>query len=365
MELYENMSETDSIEVHSFVVKLADTGPEEIASKLENFLESEDEKDFFLLSQGAYFMTILGQSTQKFTGLFGPLPVRDHFDYLSYLFAFELPDESIKDERLEKIAYCVMALFVNRNDIESINFLRNYLEAALWRYIKGKNIAEIDNSFLNGITEVIQLVYTETTVERTDNKIIIRKRVENAITKTQIKQKIAQLTDKVRWTIISDSKTDFPMTIEGILGLLAEQVAKYEQKKGKIEGKIELANGKIEGKIIPSIEISRKKGDVKSAEGLLFTFNSSTKGVTRDNPQIDSLKEMLEILAESKDQKKVAVTIEGEYETSQAFESSVAAISASIPSEILFKNPITFFPISRDFPEKTFELVNFLLEKLN
>ncbi|MHA1982908.1 MAG: hypothetical protein ACW967_01060 [Candidatus Hodarchaeales archaeon] len=357
------MSESETIEVHSFVVKLADTGPEEIATRLEKFIESEDEKDFFLLSQGAYFMTILGQSTQKFTGLFGPLPVRDHFDYLSYLFAFELDDDSVKDERLGGKAYCVMALFVNQNDIESINLLRNYLEAALWRYIKNKTISEINNKFLSGITEVIQVVYKETTVERTDNKIIIRKRIENAITKTEIKQKIDLITEKTKWTIISDSKTDFPMTIEGILGLLAEQVAKYEQKKGKIEGKIELANGKIEGRIIPSDEISKRKGDIKNAEGILFTFKSSTRGVAPDNPQILTLKEVLETLSESKDRKKIAVTIEGEYETSQAFESSVASISSSIPSDVLFKNPITFFPISRDFPEKTFEMINFLLEK--
>jgi hypothetical protein len=207
------------------------------------------------------------------------------------------------------------------------------------------------------------LVYKETTVERTDNKIIIRKRIENAITKTEIKQKIDLITEKTKWTIISDSKTDFPMTIEGILGLLAEQVAKYEQKKGKIEGKIELANGKIEGRIIPSDEISKRKGDIKNADGILFTFRSSTKGVAPNNPQILTLKEVLETLTDSKDHKKIAVTIEGEYETSQAFESSVASISSSIPSDILFKNPITFFPISRDFPEKTFEMINFLLEK--
>ncbi|OLS25933.1 MAG: hypothetical protein HeimC3_12070 [Candidatus Heimdallarchaeota archaeon LC_3] len=357
------MSNSENLDVYSFIVKLADTGPEEIAIKLENFIDNEDEKDFFILSQGAYFMTILGQSTQKFVGLFGPLPVREHFDYLSYLFAFELDDDSVKDERLAGKAYCVMALFVHRSEIESINLLRNYLEAALWRYIKNKSISEIDNQFLEGITEVIQLVYNETSVERTDNKIIIRKRIENAITKTEIKQKISGLLEKKKLVIISDSKTDFPMTIEGILGLLAEQIAKYEQKKGKIEGKIDLANGKIEGRIIPSDQVNKKKGEIKSASGLIFTFTSSTKGVSPDNPQISVLKEVLEIISESKETKKIAITIEGEYETSQVFESSVASISSSIPSSLLFANPITFFPISRDFPEKTFELINFLLEK--
>ncbi|MFW9927980.1 MAG: hypothetical protein ACFFD1_01155, partial [Candidatus Thorarchaeota archaeon] len=249
----------DQIEVYSFVVKLADTGPEKIAVKIKDFVD-EDQEDFFLLSQGAYFMTILGQSTSKFVGLFGPLPVRDHFDFLSYLFAFELEDDSLKDERLTHTAYCVMALFFRKEKIEEINYLRNYLEAALWRYLKNKAITDINDQFLEGLVEVIQLVYQETSVERTENKVIIRKRVENAISKAEIKQKIFNLKEKLKWVIVSDVKTDFPITIEGILGLLAEQVAKYEQKKGKIEGKIDLSQGKIEGRIIPADDIMKKKG---------------------------------------------------------------------------------------------------------
>ena len=335
----------------SFVVKLGDSGPAPIAIDLAGMVDPEG-LDFFVLSQGAYFMSVLGQSTQKFAGLFGPLPVRDYYSHLSYLFSFELDDESITDERLEKRAYCVMALFFKRNDIESINFLRNYLEAALWRYLKGRTIGEINNEYLSRVSEVLQLVYLETSVERTENKVIIRRRVESAVTKTEIKQKILNLKDKQRWTIISDSKVDFPLTVEGLLGNLADQVAKYEKK-----GRMELAGGKIEARIIPVEDI--RKGEFKNSNGIIFTFSSATKGIRPDNPQIPFLKEVLTSIREKS--LKIAVVIEGEYETSQDFESSIASISSSIPTSVLFANPISFFPISRDFQEKLFEMIHFLL----
>ena len=350
-------AKVDTIQVYSFVVKLSDIGPVPIATRLQGMVE-EDMLDMFTLSQGAYFTTVLGQSTQKFTGLFGPLPVRDYYDYLSYLFAFELNDQSLSDERLEGKAYCVMSLFFLKSEIESMNFLRNYVEAALWRYLKFKTIVDINDTFLSGIEEVLQQVYRDTSVERTDNKVIIRKRIENAITKTEIKQKIEGLKDKSRWTIISDQSIDFPMTVEGLLGLLADQVQRYEKK-----GTILLANGKIQGQIISIDQVAKRRGDIKNTDGLIFTFMSTTKGIQPKNPQIKNLQEILEILSESKDPIKVAVTIEGEYETSQAFESSISSISASIPASLLFAHPITFFPIARDFPEKTWELINFLLEK--
>ena len=99
-------------------------------------ITDEMEQETFLLKYGAFFMTILGQSSEIFTGLFGPLPVHGFYDSLSYLFAFEVNDSSLSDERLEGKAYCILALFFKKAENEEMNFIRNYIEAALWKIVK-------------------------------------------------------------------------------------------------------------------------------------------------------------------------------------------------------------------------------------
>lgn len=345
--------------MQTFVTKLSDFGPEPVALAIEGMFDDEMEQETFLLRYGAYYMSVLGQSSEKFVGLFGPLPVHGFYDLLSYLFAFEVDDSNLTDERLGGKAYCVLALFFKRSENEAMNFLRNYVEAALWKFVKNRSsIEQINEDFLVGIKETLSIVYRDSSIERTESKVIIRKRIENAVTKTEIRTNLRSLRDRLKWTIITDPITgDFPVTVESILSLLADQVKKYEQK-----GLLQLADGKIQASLIPSDQVPKKKKEISNSNGVIFTFGSKTKGISTDNANIRFLRDALEFLATEKTQCRVAVAIEGEVETSGPFEMSVASISSSVDSNLLFAQPISFFPIHRDFPEKTLEMVNFLLK---
>ncbi|MHA2362739.1 MAG: hypothetical protein ACXAC7_02180 [Candidatus Hodarchaeales archaeon] len=356
-----NRDENNSLDIKLFVTKLSDLGPDTVALAIDGLFDDEMEKDTFLIRYGAYFLSILGQSSERFTGLFGPLPVHGLYDLLSYLFAFEVDDPTLEDVRLDKRAYCIMAMFFKKSENESMNFLRNYVEAALWKFVKNiENITQIDESFLDGIKDVIQIVYERTSIDRTDTKVIIRKRVEDAVTKSEVKINLNNLRDKRKWVIISDPATgDFPVTVESILSLLADQIKKYERK-----GSIQLAQGKIQAILLPANEINKRKKEISNSDGLIFTFNATTKGIKPENPNIPYLRESLSVLSnDEKNKNKVAIAIEGELETSAAFEISVASISSSVDSQLLFAQPISFFPIHRDFPEKTLEMINFLLKR--
>ena len=350
------------LDIKLFVTELSDYGPKPVAVEFGDMFSDEMEQETFLLRYGAYFMSILGQSSEKFTGLFGPLPVHGFYDSLSYLFAFEVNDASLNDERLEGHAYCILALFFKKAENEAMNFLRNYIEAALWKFVKTcKDISAIDTNFLAGIRDTLQFVHNETSIERTESKVIIRKRIDNAVTKTEIKTNLDNLKDRLKWTIVTDPITgDFPITVESILSLLAEQIKKYEQK-----GLLQLAEGKIQASLIPATDVTKKRKELSNSDGVIFTFGATTKGIKPDNPNISFLKEVLTALKDEKTKSRIAVAVEGELETSAPFEISVASISSTIDSQLLFAQPISFFPIHRDFPEQMLRLISFLLKKGN
>jgi hypothetical protein len=348
------------LDIKLFVTELSDYGPKPVAVSLGEMFTDEMEQETFLLRNGAYFMSILGQSSEKFTGLFGPLPVHGFYDSLSYLFAFEVDDKLLSDERLEGKAYCILALFFKKSENEAMNFLRNYIEAALWKFVKtSKDISSIDDTFLLGIRETLQFVYNETSIERTESKVIIRKRIDNAVTKTEIRTNLNNLKDKLKWTVVTDPITgDFPVTVESILSLLADQIKKYEQK-----GLLQLAEGKIQASLMPATDVIKKRKELSNSDGVIFTFGATTKGIKPDNPNINFLKDVLLALKDEKTHSRIAVAVEGEIETSAPFEISVASISSTIDSQLLFAQPISFFPIHRDFPEQILRMIAFLLKK--
>ena len=352
--------EGSSLDIKLFVTELSDYGPKPVAVALGDMFSDEMEQETFLLRYGAYFMSILGQSSEKFTGLFGPLPVHGFYESLSYLFAFEVHDQELSDERLEGTAYCILALFFKKAENEAMNFLRNYIEAALWKYVKtSKDISSIDNSFLDGIKDTLQFVYNETSIERTESKVIIRKRIDNAVTKTEIRTNLNNLKDKLKWTIVTDPITgDFPVTVESILSLLADQIKKYEQK-----GNLQLAEGKIQATLLPASEVGKKRKELANSDGVIFTFGATTKGIKPDNQNINYLKDVLLSIKDEKTRSRIAVAVEGEVETSAPFEISVASISSTIDSQLLFAQPISFFPIHRDFPEQILKMISFLLKR--
>jgi hypothetical protein len=79
------------------------------------------------------FIGLFQNNTDQF-GLFGPLPVLDYLDYSMLVFAFQISDESLMDERKKKKDNCLLILFFPRNHDEIIQnrktmseFMKNQL----------------------------------------------------------------------------------------------------------------------------------------------------------------------------------------------------------------------------------------------
>ena len=139
---------------------------------------------------------------------------------------------------------------------------------------------------------------------------------------------------------------------------MADQIKKYEQK-----GNLQLAEGKIQATLLPASEVGKKRKELANSDGVIFTFGATTKGIKPDNQNINYLKDVLLSIKDEKTRSRIAVAVEGEVETSAPFEISVASISSTIDSQLLFAQPISFFPIHRDFPEQILKMISFLLKR--
>ncbi|MHA2298186.1 MAG: GAF domain-containing protein [Candidatus Hodarchaeales archaeon] len=63
-----------------------------------------------LVRMGLYLMTAIGQGQDHASGLFGPLPVPGHEEYLVIVYSFTIPDEMQRDPRLNKKSYVLLTL---------------------------------------------------------------------------------------------------------------------------------------------------------------------------------------------------------------------------------------------------------------
>ncbi|OLS22724.1 MAG: hypothetical protein HeimC3_29980 [Candidatus Heimdallarchaeota archaeon LC_3] len=89
------------------VYTLGKLGPELYLTLNADIFERHDE---LLIKTGIYIFTSIGQGLEHSTGLYGPLPVPES-DYLSIVYALDIPDNRQKDLRQIGKRYTILALY--------------------------------------------------------------------------------------------------------------------------------------------------------------------------------------------------------------------------------------------------------------
>ncbi|MFX0113497.1 MAG: hypothetical protein ACFFB3_03015 [Candidatus Hodarchaeota archaeon] len=131
--------------ISAVIIKLGDDGPYPILTAISSMVDPE-EAEVLLLRLGAQYMSILGQAESRYTGLYGPMPVHSKDDYLSFLYAFELEDPTLQDERLHQKAYCILAIFFPRHSEFQWTFSRFAIEGFLKDLFSGvTSVQELEN----------------------------------------------------------------------------------------------------------------------------------------------------------------------------------------------------------------------------
>jgi GAF domain-containing protein len=89
------------------IYTLGEFGPELYLLYNERIFENYEE---LMIKFGIYLFTTIGQGLEHSTGLYGPLPVPDS-DYLSIVYALELPDSKQRDSRETGTRYSILSIF--------------------------------------------------------------------------------------------------------------------------------------------------------------------------------------------------------------------------------------------------------------
>jgi hypothetical protein len=89
------------------IYTLGELGPELYLLYNERIFENYEE---LMIKFGIYLFTTIGQGLEHSTGLYGPLPVPDS-DYLSIVYALELPDSKQNDSRETGTRYSILSIF--------------------------------------------------------------------------------------------------------------------------------------------------------------------------------------------------------------------------------------------------------------
>ncbi|MHA1990769.1 MAG: GAF domain-containing protein [Candidatus Hodarchaeales archaeon] len=89
------------------IYTLGELGPELYLLYNEMIFENYEE---LMIKFGIYLFTTIGQGLEHSTGLYGPLPVPDS-DYLSIVYALELPDSKQNDSRETGTRYSILSIF--------------------------------------------------------------------------------------------------------------------------------------------------------------------------------------------------------------------------------------------------------------
>ncbi|MFX1254662.1 MAG: hypothetical protein ACFFCZ_23830 [Promethearchaeota archaeon] len=143
---------TDLDQLAFAFMSFKDWGPAPIAHFDMNF--ALENPDILLNKVGIFFMTVLGQGSSCYEGLYGPLPVHGYEHQLAYLFAFCVYDESLTDKRTDNEAYALFAMFFPRGMSSFIQSAYRIIEWILFRkFQKIKNINQLTGTLLKDIKD--------------------------------------------------------------------------------------------------------------------------------------------------------------------------------------------------------------------
>ncbi|MFW9993723.1 MAG: PAS domain S-box protein [Candidatus Odinarchaeota archaeon] len=129
-------------------------GPEILLTETLDFANKPGD---LLLNLSIYYMTAIGQGDAYAEGLFD-LPVRDHAEMASLVFAFRAPDRELDDPRFGGINYCLLSLFFP-HELDDFFSDRNSIEFRLKNLVSGlEDINDIDEEFLERVKrELLEL----------------------------------------------------------------------------------------------------------------------------------------------------------------------------------------------------------------
>ncbi len=135
-------------------IRFGMTGAEIVVSELLPFIEEEKQMDFLTIF-GAYWMISLGQGEHYNEGFFGPLPVLQYTDYLSYGLSLIMASDN-SDERLKGKDYTILLIFV-KSQMEPMFLNRIEIEKLLRKnLIELKKAEEISMLDLQVLKETLK-----------------------------------------------------------------------------------------------------------------------------------------------------------------------------------------------------------------
>lgn len=146
------------------VLKFGTHGPEVVTTEKLSFKAPETsngDQGNWLVNIGAYYFTIIGQGEGYARGLFGPLPVRDHDDYMAYIYSFLAKDPLNLDKRVRGVSYILFCFFFPKSisiAYSSYELMKNTMDFII---SEPKSVEEIDSKLLGSIREAVIGVLTE------------------------------------------------------------------------------------------------------------------------------------------------------------------------------------------------------------
>ncbi len=320
-----------------FVLKLGDVGPIPIFKDLENVMPEEDQ-ELFLLKIGAFYLSIVGQGHEKFLGLFGPLPVTGLPVWQSYIFSFQVTDDTLQDERLQNIAYCVLVILFPENEIEEINFLRYHLEILLKKYFEDvKTVSDINKSTMTALQQSIIELRGELSVEWKKNQIIIKKRVTQSSLAAKI-NKITRMLEKINKNVsilVFSKNDDF---LRSVASTIINMVTEWNENKSELsllKGKVRFLQHHLKNR--QSLPKSSKNHDVlviiaTTKDEILPLIPILEKNMVEN--------QILAIIFVMEDDKQIRG------KQMQTFQKWSKEIMLKLPSSLIFSRPFIIHPLA-------------------
>ncbi|MFQ5977230.1 MAG: hypothetical protein ACE5OZ_03735 [Candidatus Heimdallarchaeota archaeon] len=221
------------------VLKFGTHGPEIVTTEKLSFMAPEtnnQDQDDWLVSIGAYYFTIIGQGEGYARGLFGPLPVRNHDDYMAYIYSFLAEDPLNLDKRSRGVSYILFCFFFPKSisiAFSSYELMKNTLDFII---SEPKSVEEVDSKLLGSIREAIIGVLTEKALDSSNIDRESDLTMQDALAQSSL----------MRIILIASNQA----TLKKSLAHLLEQVWSTLQTFDVKNLKINLTNGaQIQGKL--------------------------------------------------------------------------------------------------------------------
>ncbi|MFX0063445.1 MAG: hypothetical protein ACFFC7_14810 [Candidatus Hermodarchaeota archaeon] len=154
---FESLKELSNLSFAFLAFK--EEGPRSIAHHNMHFV-AENPCDF-LDRISIFYMIITGQGGAYHKGLYGPLPVDKHIDYLAYVYAFTAHDNSSNDARLKDNMYSLLVMFFPRKLASYLRSTFEILDLVLSHQLRGLIVInQLTEPFLREIKD--QLIFANT-----------------------------------------------------------------------------------------------------------------------------------------------------------------------------------------------------------